>query len=51
MNVSALQQVHSYFINIFHRIYDRMTVVDAFAVSCDLLDQGYIDRVRIFYDG
>ena len=39
MNVSALQQVHSYFINILPRIYDRMTVADAFAVSYDLLDK------------
>jgi hypothetical protein len=39
LNVSALQQVHSYFINILPRIYDRMTVADAFAVSYDLLDK------------
>jgi hypothetical protein len=39
LNVSALQQVHSYFINILPRIYDRITVADAFAVSYDLLDK------------
>jgi hypothetical protein len=39
LNVSALQQVHSYFINILPRIYDRMTVADAFAFSYDLLDK------------
>jgi hypothetical protein len=39
LNVSALQQVHSYFINILPRIYDHMTVADAFAVSYDLLDK------------
>jgi hypothetical protein len=37
--VSALQQVYSYFINILPRIYDLMTVGDAFAVSYDLLDK------------
>jgi hypothetical protein len=37
LNVSALQQVHSYFI--LPRIYDRITVADAFAVSYDLLDK------------
>ena len=39
LNVSALQQVHSYFINMLPRIYDHMTVADAFAVSYDLLDK------------
>lgn len=39
LNVSALQQVHSYFINILPRIYDRITVAEAFAVSADLLDK------------
>ncbi len=39
LNVSALQQVHSYFINVLPRIYDRITIADAFAVSYDLLDK------------
>jgi len=39
LNVTALQQAHTYFINILPRIYDRMTVADAFAVSYDLLDK------------
>ena len=39
LNVSALQQVHSYFINVLPRIYDRITIADAFAVSYDLLDR------------
>ena len=39
LNVSVLQQVHSYFINILPRTHDRMTVADAFAVSYDLLDK------------
>ena len=39
LNVSALQQVHSYFINILPRLYDRITVAEAFAVSYDLLDK------------
>lgn len=39
LNVSALQQVHSYFINILPRIYDRITIADAFAISYDLLDK------------
>jgi hypothetical protein len=39
LNVSALQQVHSCFINVLPRIYDRITIADAFAVSYDLLDK------------
>jgi hypothetical protein len=39
LNVSALQQVHSYFINVLPRIYDRITIADAFAISYDLLDK------------
>jgi hypothetical protein len=39
LNVSALQQVHSYFINVLPRIYDRITIADAFAVSYDILDK------------
>ena len=39
LNVSALQQVHSYFINVLPRNYDRITIADAFAVSYDLLDR------------
>lgn len=39
LNVSALQQVHSYFINILPRSYDRITVAEAFGVSYDLLDR------------
>ena len=39
LNVSALQQVHSYFINVLPRIYDRITIADAFAVSYDMLDR------------
>lgn len=39
LNVSALQQVHSYFINVLPRNYDRITIADAFAVSYDLLDK------------
>jgi hypothetical protein len=39
LNVSALQQVHSYYINVLPRIYDRMTIADAFAISYDLLDR------------
>lgn len=31
--------MHSYFISILPRIYDRITVADAFAVSYDLLDR------------
>ncbi len=39
LNVNALQQVHSYFINVLPRIYDRITIADAFAISYDLLDK------------
>jgi len=39
LNVSALQQVHSYFINILPRSYDRITIAEAFGVSYDLLDR------------
>lgn len=39
LNVNALQQVHSYLINVLPRNYDRITVADAFAVSYDLLDK------------
>jgi DNA helicase HerA-like ATPase len=39
LNVSALQQVHSYFINVLPRVYDRITIADAFGVSLDLLDK------------
>ena len=39
LNVSALQQVHSNFINILPRSYDRITFSEAFGVSYDLLDR------------
>lgn len=39
LNVSALQQVHSYFINILPRSYDRITIAESFGVSYDLLDR------------
>ena len=39
LNVSALQQVHSYYINVLPRIYDRITIADAFSIGYDLLDR------------
>jgi DNA helicase HerA-like ATPase len=39
LNVSALQQLHSYFVNVLPRIWDRLTIADAYSVSLDLLDK------------
>ena len=39
LNVTALQQVHSYFINILPSTYDRMKIADAFGISYDVLDK------------
>jgi len=38
LNVSVLQQVHSYF-NILPRSYDRIIIAEAFGVSYNLLDR------------
>jgi len=39
LNVSALQQVHSCYVNVLPRIYDRATIAEAFGISYDLLDR------------
>jgi hypothetical protein len=39
LNVSALQQLHSYFVNVLPRLWDRLTIADAYSVSLDLLDK------------
>jgi hypothetical protein len=39
LNVSALQQLHSYFVNVLPRIWDRLTIADAYSISLDLLDK------------
>jgi len=39
LNVNALQQLHSYFVSILPRFYDRMVIADAFSLSYDLLDK------------
>jgi len=37
--VNALQQLHSYFVSVLPRFYDRMVIADAFSLSYDLLDK------------
>ncbi|RLI49745.1 MAG: hypothetical protein DRP09_20445, partial [Candidatus Thorarchaeota archaeon] len=39
LNVNALQQLHSYFVSVLPRFYDRMVIADAFSLSYDLLDR------------
>jgi len=39
LNVNALQQLHSYFVSVLPRFYDRMVIADAFSLSYDLLDK------------
>jgi len=39
LNVNALQQLHSYFVSVLPRFYDRMVIADAFNLSYDLLDR------------
>lgn len=39
LNVNALQQLHSYFVSILPRFYDRMVIADAFSLSYNLLDK------------
>jgi len=39
MNVNALQQLHSYFVSVLPRYYDRMVIADAFSLSYDLVDK------------
>ncbi len=39
LNVSALQQLHSYFVSTLPRMYDRMVVADAFALPYEVLER------------
>lgn len=39
LNVSALQQLHSYFVSTLPRFYDRMVIADAFSLSYDILEK------------
>jgi len=39
LNVNALQQLHSYFVNTLPRFYDRMVIADAFSLNYDVLDK------------
>ncbi|MDA4128550.1 MAG: ATP-binding protein [Thaumarchaeota archaeon] len=39
LNVSALQQLHSYFVSTLPRMYDRMVVADSFALPYEILER------------
>ena len=39
LNVSALQQLHSYFVSTLPRMYDRMVVADSFALPYEVLER------------
>lgn len=39
LNVSALQQLHSYFVSTLPRTYDRMVVADSFALPYEVLER------------
>jgi DNA helicase HerA-like ATPase len=39
LNVSALQQLHSYFVSTLPRFYDRMVIADAFSLNYDILER------------
>lgn len=39
LNVSALQQLHSYFVSTMPRSYDRNVIADAFSLSFDVVDR------------
>jgi hypothetical protein len=39
LNVSALQQLHSYFVSTLPRVYDRMVVADSFALPYEVLER------------
>jgi DNA helicase HerA-like ATPase len=39
LNVSALQQLHSYFVSTLPRSYDRMVIADAFSLSYEILER------------
>lgn len=39
LNVNALQQLHSYFLSVLPRTYDRAVVADAFSLNYELLER------------
>jgi hypothetical protein len=39
LNVSALQQVHSYFVSTLPRFYDRMVVADSFGLPIEVMEK------------
>jgi DNA helicase HerA-like ATPase len=39
LNVSALQQVHSYFVSTLPRFYDRMVIAESFALPLEVLER------------
>src|SRR3989442_15903675 len=39
LNVSALQQLHSYFVGTLPRMYDRVVVADSFALPYEALER------------
>lgn len=39
LNVNALQQLHTYFVSVLPRFYDRMVIADAFSLSYNILER------------
>ena len=39
LNVNALQQLHSYFLSVLPRTYDRVVIADAFSLNYELLEK------------
>lgn len=39
LNVNALQQLHSYFVSVLPRSYDKMVIADAFSLSYSILER------------
>ncbi|MGA9151568.1 MAG: hypothetical protein WBZ36_13405, partial [Candidatus Nitrosopolaris sp.] len=46
LNTNALQQLHSYFVSIMPRPYDRQLISDTFAI-----DDAFMDRTLMFQNG